>query len=327
MVTDNGRPRKKLLGRLAAGASDRVLEVVDPDVVLSHVDIDALLQRVDVDGLLDRVDVNRLLERVDVNRLMERVDVDALMERVDVPTLVDRAGIPDIVAESTSHLTGSALDLFRRPIVGLDVVIFRTLNRLFRRDPTTFPDGPADLLDWVDEHAERTEPSMTGNYAGPLSRMLAVLLDAFVVTTGYALIIAGVAFGLSFFVDGAASDSTYGLIYLAGFVIWAFAYQWAGYMVFGKTIGKMVLGLRVVNASGHLSLKGRAVSLRVISYPISFVIFGIGLLGVVFNRRRQAWHDRIAKTSVVYDWGTRTAAMPTPLADFLDRRVTEPDSG
>jgi uncharacterized RDD family membrane protein YckC len=50
------------------------------------------------------------------------------------------------------------------------------------------------------------------------------------------------------------------------------------------------------------------------------MLLGIGLLGVVFNAQRQAWHDRFARTAVVYDWGSRTATMPTPLSDFLERK-------
>jgi uncharacterized RDD family membrane protein YckC len=67
-------------------------------------------------------------------------------------------------------------------------------------------------------------------------------------------------------------------------------------------------------------LKGRQPFLRVLTFPLSFLVFGLGLLGIVFNPNRQAWHDHFAKTAVVYDWGSRTAGMPTPLADYLARK-------
>ncbi len=322
MAQPQDRDEKGFLSRMASGASDRVLDYVDPNLVLDHVDVDALLERVDVNALLDRVDVNELLDRVDVDRLMDRVDVDALLDRVDVQELVDRAGIPEIVAESTSHLTGSALDLFRRPIVGLDEIGVRILNRLIGRSVDDYPDGPSDLLEWVDEHSEGDERGKTGAFAGPFSRMFAFLLDSFVVTAGFTAIVAAVVFTLSFFVDDGMTREQ-GIFYLSGFVIWAFLYQWVSYAVFGKTIGKMVLGLRVTAISGDLTLRGKTALIRVLTYPLSFAVLGIGLLGVVFNPRRQAWHDRFAKTAVVYDWGTRTAAMPTPLAEYLDRRGEE----
>lgn len=318
-----------ILGRVVGGASDRVLEYVDPNAVLDHVDVNALLDRVevnelldrvDVDELLDRVDVDRLLDRVDVDRLLERADVDALMERVDVQALVDRAGIPDIVAQSTSHLGGSALDLFRRPLVGLDEIMFRVLNGVLGRDPASFPEGPADLVEWVDERREREAAMKTGRYGGPLTRLLAVLVDSFLIATLYTLIAAGLVFAVQLVAPDFELPQNRGIWYGVGFVTWAFTYMWFGLAVFGKTIGKWVLGLRVVGADGTPALQGRSAFVRTLTYPLSFALIGIGLLGVVFGRERRAWHDHLAGTAVVYDWGGRAAAMPTPLANFLERR-------
>lgn len=311
---------KGFLGRMASGASDRVLDIVDPNTVLDHVDVDAVLERVDLNALLDRVDVNQLLERVDVNALMDRVDIDALMDRVDVESIVDRAGIPDIVMESTSHLTGSALDFFRRPIVGLDEITFRGANRLFGRHPNEYPAGPGDLVHWAEKHGERNSGVKTGKYAGPLTRLLAVMLDSVIITFGFTLFVAGLVFLIRLFSPEYEIPASGGIWYGISLAVFAFLYLWLSYTVFGKTIGKMILGVRVVSADGHVVLKARQTFVRVITYPLSFVIFGIGLLGVVFNPHRQAWHDRFAKTTVVYDWGSRAATMPTPLADFLERR-------
>ena len=306
-----------------------MLDFVDPNMILDHVDVDALLgrvdanallDRVDVNALLDRVDVNELLDRVDVNKLMDRVDVDALMDRVDVQAIVDRAGIPEIVAESTSHLTGSALDFFRRPIVGLDEITFRGANRMVGRDPTQYPQGPGDLVDWVDEHKTKPDGVKTGRYGGPLTRLLAVMLDSAIVTLGFTLFVAGLVFVIRLFAPEFEVPEESGLVYGISLTVFAFFYLWLSYTVFGKTIGKAILGVRVVSADGHVVLRARQTFVRVITYPLSFIIFGIGLLGVVFNPQRQAWHDRFAKTAVVYDWGSRAATMPTPLADFLERR-------
>jgi uncharacterized RDD family membrane protein YckC len=320
---------KGFLGRMASGASDRMLDIVDPNLILHHVDVDALLERIDADALLDRVDVNALLDRVDVNRLLERVDVNALMDQVDIDTLmdrvdvqsiVDRAGIPEIVAESTSHLTGSALDFFRRPIVGLDEIIFRGSNRLVGRKPAEYPRGPGNLIDWVDKREAGRSGVKTGRYAGPLTRLIAVILDSVIASFAFTLLVAGIVFVIQLFMpDFELPDST-GIWYGALLAVWLFLYLWISYTVFGKTIGKAILGARVVSADGHVVLRARQTFIRVLTYPLSYAIFGIGLLGVVFNPQRQAWHDRFAKTTVVYDWGTRTATMPTPLADFLARR-------
>ena len=323
---------------MAGGASERVLSVVDPNQVLGHVDVDRLLDRVDVNQLLDRVDVNQLLERVDVNQLLDRVDVnlllervdvdsllaranvDALMDRVDVKALVDRAGIPDIIAESTSHLTGSALDMVRRPLVGLDELAFRGANRLVGRDPSTFPEGPGDLVGWVERHDERASGVRTGRYAGPLTRLLAAIIDLLAITASFTLVVGGVEFlTRRFFTEWSFVPEASSLVYGVALGIWGFFYLLISLAVVGKTPGKALLGLRVVGADGNLALHSREPILRVVSYPLSFVLF-LGFLGVVFGRERRAWHDRIAGTAVVYDWGSRTATMPTPLAEYLERR-------
>lgn len=322
MTRPERQDERGLLGRVAAGASDRMLEIVDPNMVLDHVDVNALLDRVEVNDLLDRVDVDRLLARVDVDALLQRADIDALMERVDVQALVERAGIPEIVAESTSHLGGSALDLFRKPLVGLDEIIFRVLNGILGREPAEFPKGPSDLVEWVDERQKEEEAAVvkTGRYAGPLTRLLAVIADGFFVSIAFTLISAGLVFVVQLVAPDFELPENRGLIYGILFVGWVFTYMWFGVAIFGKTVGKWILGLRVVTAAGSPALKGRSAFVRSLTYPLSFVILGVGLLGVVFGRERRAWHDHLAGTAVVYDWGSRTAAMPTPLAKFLERR-------
>lgn len=320
-MTEEQRAEKSLLGRAVAGASDRVLDIVDPDMVLDHVDINALLDRVDVNQLLDRVDVNALLDRVDVDALLERADIDALMARVDVKAIADRAGIPEIVAESTSHLGGSALDLVRRPIVGLDEILLRLLNGVVRRDFDSYPTGPADLVAWIDKRQdEEADGLKTGRYAGPLTRLLAVLLDSFFVTVLFTAIAGFITFLLRFFWPDFEIPPNRGLLYGVAWFLWALLYLWSSVAIFGKTIGKLILGVRVVRADGQVVVNGRNAFVRAITFPISLLVFGLGLLGVVFGPERRAWHDHFAHTAVVYDWGTRTAAMPTPLAAFLERR-------
>ena len=311
--------RSGLFSRAARGASERVLDIVDPDLVLEHVDVNALLDRVDVNALLERVDVNRLLDRVDVDALLARADIDAIMDRVDVEAIVERAGIPEIVRESTSHLTASALDLFRKPMVGVDVIVFGALNRLIGRNPAEYPTGPGDLPTWAEEKAGDTAGA-TGRYAGPVTRLIAIIIDSLVVTTGFTLITAGIAFLASLVGWDLDLTGVRGVWLLSGFVLWAFLYMWISFAVFGKTLGKTVVGVRVVNADGSVALHGRSALLRALSFPLSFIVLGIGLLGIVFGRERRAWHDHIGGTAVVYDWGSRTAAMPTPLAEWLQRK-------
>jgi hypothetical protein len=145
-MTEGRQSGKRLLGRVAGAVTEKVVVTVDPDIVLEHVDLNVLLSRVDLDAVLARVDMDALLARVDLNALLADVDVDALLRDVDLEALVRRSGIPDIVAESTYSMAGSALDLARRQLVGLDVVVDRIVDRLMRRSEDERREGPPSLV-------------------------------------------------------------------------------------------------------------------------------------------------------------------------------------
>jgi uncharacterized RDD family membrane protein YckC len=67
------------------------------------------------------------------------------------------------------------------------------------------------------------------------------------------------------------------------------------------TPGKMVLGLRIVDAeTGGVPTFGRFV-LRYIGYLVSALPLGLGYLWAIWDRRRQGWHDKMGGTLVVRD--------------------------
>ena len=65
------------------------------------------------------------------------------------------------------------------------------------------------------------------------------------------------------------------------------------------TPGKMVFSARVVDArtGGTLTL-GQSIG-RYLGYFVSTIPFGLGLLWVAFDPRKQGWHDKLAGTVVV----------------------------
>ena len=123
-----------------------VVNALDPSELMAKVDVNALMDRVNVNALLARVDVNALLERVDVNALVDRVDIDKMLDGVDLQALMERANIGDIVAQSTSQMAGSTLDVGRRQVVGLDTVMMRVVDRALGRKAEDQPLGPPDLV-------------------------------------------------------------------------------------------------------------------------------------------------------------------------------------
>jgi len=66
----------------------------------------------------------------------------------------------------------------------------------------------------------------------------------------------------------------------------------------GRTPGKMLLNLQVVTTDGAPIGFGIAF-LRSVGYIVSGLIFGLGYIWAAFDRRKQAWHDKIAGTVVI----------------------------
>ena len=66
----------------------------------------------------------------------------------------------------------------------------------------------------------------------------------------------------------------------------------------GQTIGKTVAGIKVISADGSPLTWGQSF-MRYIGYIVSGFLFSLGFLWVIMDKRRQGWHDKIAKTYVV----------------------------
>lgn len=67
----------------------------------------------------------------------------------------------------------------------------------------------------------------------------------------------------------------------------------------GSTPGKSIMGLKVVSAETGERLDTGTAVLRYVGYIVSSIPFALGFLWVIWDERRQGWHDKIAKTCVV----------------------------
>ncbi|GAA3523137.1 RDD family protein [Nocardioides daeguensis] len=288
-----------LFSRVAGAVTGKVVDAVPVEEILGHVDIDAVL---------DQIDVNHLLDRIDVDRLLDRVDIDRLLARADVEALVQRSGIPDVVAETTSHLAGRTLDVARSQVTGLDTVAARVVDRVLRRRGPA-PLGP-DLL--MDGEGGAT---VTGRYAGAVSRAAALAVDVGVVLASYSIGVGLTGFLLDAIFD-ASLDGVPGVVASVVLLGWAGLYVAVGTTVAGRTVGKAMVGLKVVSGAGR-PVRPAAAVVRVCAFPLSTLLFGLGLVLVVLRRDHRALHDLVARTAVVYDWGDRQAQLPGPLAAYL----------
>lgn len=77
-------------------------------------------------------------------------------------------------------------------------------------------------------------------------------------------------------------------------------YNIGSWILAGQTIGKWIMGVRVVQTSGKQMTFWPSLW-RQIGYLISAILF-LGYLWILFDNRRQGFHDKIAGTFVVYSW-------------------------
>jgi uncharacterized RDD family membrane protein YckC len=161
---------------------------------------------------------------------------------------------------------------------------------------------------------------ITGHYAGVVSRAVAAALDFAIAIAMFTAVLAALDLLSRVVFGGSIAGSRSGPGYVIALGVWAFLYVWGSLAVAGRTIGKGIVGLRVVRADGS-ALTIRQALARTVAYPISFAILGLGLAGIVVDRYHRALHDLLAGTVVVYDWGSRAAEIPGPLSEFLARRA------
>ncbi len=67
----------------------------------------------------------------------------------------------------------------------------------------------------------------------------------------------------------------------------------------GQTLGKMALGIKVVDARGNVPGIGRAALREIVGKFVSAIAIGLGYLWVGGDPQKRGWHDHIAGTYVI----------------------------
>lgn len=67
---------------------------------------------------------------------------------------------------------------------------------------------------------------------------------------------------------------------------------------YGQTVGMMVLKIRIIKESGSKVIFQDAI-LRYFASILSAVVFGLGYLWMIWDGKKQTWHDKLAHTLVV----------------------------
>ncbi len=157
--------------------------------------------------------------------------------------------------------------------------------------------------------------NLEGQYAGFLTRAFGFVLDYLIIAATISIISLGTALVFRFFgIDltscrGVASPVSLNELICSGgrwFLAATAALLFPLYFVLfwllaGQTIGQRVMGVQVVRLDGH-HMGFRRSLVRWIFMQLCFLTLGIGFLWVLIDDRRMGWHDKAARTCVLYSW-------------------------
>lgn len=164
-----------------------------------------------------------------------------------------------------------------------------------------------------DEFQDYTGPSLQGQYAGFVSRSIAFTIDLIIILLTVTLLalmfnLFVAYFNLDSLIERIMGDvaTLQNLIRLLtavfSFGFTAFLYGTLSLVVTGGlSLGRGLMGVRVVRMDG-LPISFWRASLRYVAVYLAALPLGLGLFWVIWDDRRQGWHDKIARTCVIYDW-------------------------
>lgn len=78
----------------------------------------------------------------------------------------------------------------------------------------------------------------------------------------------------------------------------------------GQTVGKKLLGIRVVGAHDGAPIGYGSAALRYVGSILSAIPCGLGYLWMLWDDNKQTWHDKIASTIVVPESAAPVANWP-----------------
>ncbi len=164
-----------------------------------------------------------------------------------------------------------------------------------------------------------------GDYAGSVSRFVAYAIDLAVSSGLFSLALAAISYVAKIVSGHEVSWNRQNTVVVIVYVLWEFFYFGYAWAVSGRTFGMAVLGIKVVQADGQL-IQPRQGVVRSLAFPLSFLLFGLGFLGILVQREHRALHDLIAGTAVVYAWDARAARLRF-LAREAERPAAVPEPG
>jgi uncharacterized RDD family membrane protein YckC len=145
-------------------------------------------------------------------------------------------------------------------------------------------------------NTQPAEDRMSGDtkYAGFWPRLVATIVDS-IWLYGIIYTILWLLIGLGLF----GPEST--------FTPTRFVFEWvlpaivvmAFWVTKSATPGKMLFKMRIVDAETYQPVSAPRLFLRYVAYFVSMLPLCLGFLWVAWDKKKQGWHDKIAKTIIV----------------------------
>jgi uncharacterized RDD family membrane protein YckC len=148
--------------------------------------------------------------------------------------------------------------------------------------------------------------------AGFVSRFIAFIIDLVIISITTTVVVFGINEIISFFgiqiifnrwISNSANAETINAVIRILVVLAYYVYSILYFAVFWSLVdytpGKYLLGLRVVRVDGRDLGFWRSV-LRAVCYYLSALLFFMGFIWIIFDKKRQGLHDKIAGTVVIY---------------------------
>jgi uncharacterized RDD family membrane protein YckC len=234
--------------------------------------VDTALQSETVERNAVKVLDSELLDRL-WKRLLASDEAQQLVERV--------AEAPEVRSAITSQGVGLLEDMrrgLRRAARRLDDHLEAWARRVFRFKP------------------RQKRPI----YAGGVTRLLALALDAAIINGILIALSAAIALIVNALSSG---DQSAGAVTIAfGALAWSVAsvlYLTVFWTLAERTPGMTFLGLRILSEEGE-PIRPRKALRRIAGMILAVIPAGLGYLGVLLDERRRGWQDRFGDSVVLY---------------------------
>lgn len=130
-------------------------------------------------------------------------------------------------------------------------------------------------------------------YAGFFIRCVALFIDSIIVLLWCFLF---AVFILVFYPNYSDNDvKTFAVIFYTCYMFFIIYSQ----VKFAGTPGKLIVGLKVVDANTGQNLTFFQAIIRYFAWIFSHFLVYLGFLWIFIDKRNQGWHDKIAKTVVI----------------------------